>query len=122
MSRLPIKNLKEKEGITAIFFLVFCTALALKLPVGVGTSNLAPPVGHAAAPWIFGPFQILLLYFPPWLGAIVFPLVLVAGLTSLPWLAQYRDGKAGRCMASILLSMVIVLLIWFMLKEVWRVF
>jgi len=117
MARSPIKHLMEKEGIAAIFFVVFCTALALKFPAGVGTSNQAPLVGHAVAPWIFGPFQILLLYLPPWLGALILPIIIIAGLAGLPWLVEYWGGESGQWIFSLLAGVVIVLLIWFMVKE-----
>lgn len=119
MGRLPIKHLIEKEGIAALFFVVFCTALALKFPAGVGTSNQAPSVGHALAPWIFGPFQVLLLYLPAWLGALVFPIVMIAGLAILPWLAEHWGAKWGRIIFILLFGLVIVLLIWFMVQELW---
>ena len=119
MARSPIKHLIEKEGIAAIFFLVFCMILALKFPAGVGTSNEAPSVSHAVAPWIFGPFQILLLYLPPWLGALAFPLLLIAGLAGLPWLADFWGVKSGQRIFVVLFGLVMVLLIWFMVQEFW---
>lgn len=119
MARLPIKDLIEKEGIASLLFLVFCTALALIFMASVGTSNQAPSVSHAFAPWIFGPFQILLLYLPPWLGALIFPIIIITGLAGLPWLVGYWGEKWGERIFSVIFSLVIVLLIWFMVKEVW---
>ncbi|MDR3542331.1 MAG: hypothetical protein P4L69_15420 [Desulfosporosinus sp.] len=119
MARSPIKHLIEKEGIAALFFLAFCTALALKFPAGVGTSNQASSVTHAVAPWIFGPFQILLLYLPPWLGALVFPLLLIAGLAGLPWLVDFLGVKSAQRIFGILFGLVMILLIWFMVQEFW---
>lgn len=119
MERSPIKHLKEKEGIAAIFFLVFCTVLSLKFPAGVGTSNQAPFVGHASAPWIFGPFQVLLLYLPPWLGVIAFPLIIIGGLAALPWIVNYWGVKRGQRIFIFLFGLVIILLIWFKIQELW---
>jgi len=119
MARSPIKHLIEKEGIVSIFFVVFCIVLALKFTASVGTSNQAPFASHAVAPWIFGPFQILLLYLPPWIGALVFPIIITAGLAGLPWLVDYLGEKSGERIFSIFFSLVIVLLIWYMVKEVW---
>ena len=119
MARSPIKSLIEKEGIASILFIVFCTALALMFPAGVGTSNLAPAAAHAVAPWIFGPFQILLLYLPPWLGALIFPLLIIGGLAALPWLAAYLGEKSGQRIFMTLIVLVMALLLWFMVKEVW---
>jgi hypothetical protein len=119
MARSQIKHLIEKEGIASIFFVVFCIALALKFTASVGTSNQAPSVSHAVAPWIFGPFQILLLYLPPWIGALIFPSIILAGLAGLPWLVDYWGEKTGVRIFSIFFCLVIVLLIWFMVKEVW---
>ena len=117
MARSPIKHLIEKEGIAALFFVVFCTALALKFPAGVGTSNQAPTVSHAVAPWIFGPFQMLLLYLPPWLGALVFPVLLIAGLAGLPWLVDFLGVKSGQRIFVVLFGVIMVLLMWFILQE-----
>lgn len=119
MARSPIKHLIEKEGLAAIFFVVFCMVLALKFTASVGTSNQAPSASHAVAPWIFGPFQILLLYLPPWLGALVIPSTILVGLAGLPWLVNFWGEKSGERIFSLFFSLVLVLLIWFMVKEVW---
>lgn len=119
MARLPLKYLIEREGIASLFFLIFCTALALKLPAGVGTSTQAPSVSHAVAPWIFGPFQVLLLYLPPWFGALAFPIIFIIVLAGLPWLAVLWSVKSVQRIFMILSGTVIVLLLWFMVKELW---
>lgn len=119
MERLPIKRLIEKEGIATLLFLVFCTALALKFAPGVGSSNLAPAVGHAVAPWIFGPVQILLLYLPAWLGAIFFPVIIIAGLSGLPWLVARFGVRFGHSVFITLLGSILVLLMVFFAKEFW---
>ena len=119
MARSPIQHLIEKEGIVAIFFIVICTLLALVFTASVGTSNLAPAVSHAVAPWIFGPFQILLLYLPAWLGALVFPIIIIGGLAGFPWLVDYLGAKWGHRIFMSLMVTVMVLLICFMVKEVW---
>ena len=119
MARSPIKYLKEKEGIAALFFLVICTALALTFPPSVGTSNQAPAAAHAVAPWIFGPFQMLLLYLPPWLGALMVPIIILAGLAGLPWLVDYLGVKWGSGIFITLIGFVLVLLLWFRVKELW---
>lgn len=119
MERLPIKRLVEKEGIATLLFLAFCTALALKFAPGVGSSNSSPAVGHAAAPWIFGPIQILLLYLPAWFGAIFYPAILIAGIFGLPWLVARFGIKFGHSVFMTLLGSVFVLLLVFFLKEFW---
>ncbi|WP_088187221.1 hypothetical protein [Desulfosporosinus sp. FKA] len=119
MARSPINNLKENEGIAALIFLILCTLLAFKISPGVGTSNLAPAVPHATAPWIFGPFQVLLLYLPPWLGALAVPALIIIGLAGVPWAAHYWGDKWGRRIFNVLFSLVLILLFWFMVKELW---
>ncbi|OLN32796.1 hypothetical protein [Desulfosporosinus metallidurans] len=119
MARSPIRHLKEKEGIATLFFLVVCTALALEFTPSVGTSNLAPAVTHAVAPWIFGPFQVLLLYLPPWLGALIVPILIISGFSGLPWLVDYIGIKWGQMIFSTLFGFVLLLLLWFMVKELW---
>jgi hypothetical protein len=117
--RAHINALVEKEGIAAILFIVVCLGLALIFPADVGTSNQAPAVSHAVAPWIFGPFQLLLLHLPTWLGALLFPILLVAGLAGLPWIVKYRGERWGLRLFGLLYSSVIFLVIYSWVKETW---
>lgn len=119
MARLPIKSLSEKEGIAAMFFLAFCLALALVFPAGVGTSNQAPSVSHAVAPWIFGPFQILLLYLPSRIGALLVPFLIIAGISGLPWLDNILGARWGLRIFLTFFTFVVILLLWFLVKELW---
>lgn len=121
MARVPIKRLGQKEGIAAILFLAFCLALALGLPAGVGTSSQAPAVAHAVAPWIFGPFQVLLLYLPPGIGALLIPALIMGGIAGLPWLVRVSGEQWGQRIFLALISLVVVLLIWFAAREYWWV-
>ncbi|WP_407308481.1 hypothetical protein [Desulfosporosinus sp. SB140] len=121
MAHSPMNDLKENEGIAALIFLIVCTVLALKFTPNVGTSNLAPAVSHAAAPWIFGPLQVLLLYLPPWLGVLVVPAFIIMGFAGLPWLAKYFGDKWGRGIFSVLFGLVAILLLWYTVKELWWV-
>lgn len=117
MERQPIKDLIEKEVIATLLFLSVGFALALLFAPGVGTSNLAPAVEHAGAPWIFGPIQILLLYLPPWLGALIYPVIIIAGLFGFPWLVERYGVKFGQSVIILLMSSIFVLLIAFFIKE-----
>ena len=119
MARSPIKHLTEKEGIASLFFLAFCLALTLWFPASVGTSSQAPSVAHAAAPWIFGPFQILLLYLPPRIGALLVPFLIMAGVSGLPWLDNILGAKWGQRIFITFFSFVVFLLVWFLVKELW---
>lgn len=119
MARSPINQLKETEGIAALVFLIVCIVLAVEFTPSVGTSNLAPAVSHAAAPWIFGPFQVLLLYLPPWLGVLVTPLLIIFGLAGVPWFTKYYGDKWGKGIFSALYGLVIMLLLWYIVKELW---
>lgn len=119
MARLPLKHLTEKEGIAIIFFLAFCLGLALMFQPSVGTSNQAPAVSHAVAPWIFGPFQILLLYLPPRVGALLIPILIIAGISGLPWLVDVLGVKWGQRIFMTLFAFVCALLLWFVVKELW---
>lgn len=119
MERSPIKKLVEKEGVAILIFLIFCIALALKFAPSVGSDSHAPAVGHAVAPWIFGPIQILLLYLPTWLGAIIYPVIVVTGLFGLPWLVDRFGIKFGHSVFMTLYGSALVLLMVFFLKEFW---
>lgn len=117
MERQPIKDLIEKEEIATLLFLAGCFALALIFTPTVGSSNLAPAMEHAGAPWIFGPIQILLLYFPPWLGAIVYPVIIIAGFFSFPWLVERFGVKFSHSVFITLFSSIFILLVVFFIKE-----
>ena len=119
MSRSPINRLKDNEGIAALVFLIAWLVLAYIVKPGVGTSGSAPAVAQAAAPWIFGPFQVLLLYLPPWLGVLVLPVLLLLGLAGLPWLAEGLGEKWGRGIFSTLFGVVVILLVWYGVTEFW---
>ncbi|MDP4128510.1 MAG: hypothetical protein Q8912_16465 [Bacillota bacterium] len=119
MARSPINHLKENEGVAALVFLIICTALAISFTPSVGTSNLAPAVPHAVAPWIFGPFQVLLLYFPPWFGVLVVPVLIITGLAGVPWFAHYLGDKWGKGIFISIFGFVIILLLWYTVKELW---
>jgi hypothetical protein len=119
MARSPINDLKENEGIAALAFLIVCAALALKFTPSVGTSNLAPAVSHAVAPWIFGPFQVLLLYLPPWFGVLVLPILIITGLAGVPWFAHYFGDKWGRGIFIALFGLVMALLLGYIVMELW---
>ncbi|AET69053.1 hypothetical protein Desor_3572 [Desulfosporosinus orientis DSM 765] len=119
MPRVSIKQLLEREKIAGIVFLAFCLALALFFPPSVGTSNQAPYVSHAVAPWIFGPFQVMLLYLPPWAGALLIPIILFAGIGGLPWIVRYLGVKWGQGIFAAIVSFVSFLLVCFIVKEFW---
>lgn len=114
---MPIRQLIEKEGIAALLFLAANLLLAITIQPGIGTGRKAPLVGTAAAPWIFGPVQILLYYFPPWLAALAFPLLVILVFSSLPWLSEYIGEKRSRTVFLMLGLLISLLLVLFMLKE-----
>lgn len=117
MNRSPLRALIEKEGIASLLYLAFSLFLAIKVVPGVGTSGQVPLVGQAAAPWIFGPVQVLLFYFPPWIAAILFPILILSPLVFLPWISGYLGEKAGRTLFAVIGVTLLVLLLGFMLKE-----
>lgn len=117
MNRLPRQRLEDREWIAGIIFLTICFALGLFFAPQVGTSVQAPLIEKAAAPWIFGPVQILLLYFPSWFGAILFPGLIVVILISLPWIAKRFGEAAGRWIFIFLNALIIILLVIFLGKQ-----
>lgn len=119
MARVLLRQLLEREKIAGLIFLAFCLALALFVPPGVGTSNQAPPVSHAVAPWIFGPFQVLLLYLPPWAGTLLIPLLILWAMAGLPWAVRFLGVKWGPGVFWAGVSVVGFLLVWFVGKEFW---
>lgn len=117
MKRLPIQSLAEKEKLATLIYLAFSLFLAIKAVPGVGTSNQAPPIGQAAAPWIFGPVQVLLFYFSPWISAILFPVIILSAFISLPWINKRYGDKVTRGVIMVISGTLLILLIWFMVKE-----
>lgn len=98
-------------------FLVSLAALAL---VCLWALLLDPPLGAAAdpsltpavtrAPWFLVGVQELLQYFAPWLGAVVLPLLLVAGLIMVPFLDPDGWGGPARLGRRIVPSVVVAVL------------
>ncbi|HEX3015628.1 MAG TPA: hypothetical protein VHQ46_04530 [Desulfobacteria bacterium] len=119
MDRVPGRQLWQKEGIASVLFLAATIILALMLPAAVGTSPQAPAATHTIAPWIFGPIQVLLLYLPPWLGAVLLPLAAIIFLLGYPWISKAIGSAAARGLFFSLLVVSALLLLWFMVKEYW---
>ena len=114
------KMLRRKEIIAAILVLTLASLGAIFLPAAVGTSPQAGPLSHAVAPWLFGPVQILLLWLPPWLGAVLLPLTALMILLALPWLAKLWGELAATVIFSAMIAGVGLLLIWFLISEYWQ--
>lgn len=117
MKRLPIRLLIEREQLATLLYIALSLFLSLKIAPGMGTSGQAPLLGQAAAPWIFGPVQFLLFYFPTWISAILFPMILILSLVFLPWINTYLGDRMTRVFFAVLSGTIFLLLVGFMLKE-----
>lgn len=117
MKRLPIRMLIEKEQLATLLYLALSLFLAIKIAPGVGTGGQAPLLGQSSAPWIFGPVQFLLFYFPPWIAAILFPLILILTLVFLPWINKCLGDRITRALIAVFSGTIFLLLVGFMLKE-----
>lgn len=119
MARVSGRELRFKELTAILIFLTLGLIIAVARPPGVGTGPQAPLLTHAAAPWIFGPIQVLLLHFPVWVGAFLFPALVLAILVSFPWLVKLTGDKAGRAVFVLLCLVLTGLTVWFMGSEYW---
>lgn len=117
MKRLPIQMLIEKEWLATLVYLALSLFLAIEIAPGVGTNAQTPLLGQAAAPWVFGPIQFLLFYFPTWIATILFPLILILALAFLPWINRLIGDRMTRVLMTFLSGTILILLIGFMLKE-----
>lgn len=108
-----IGALAELELAAIFIALSIFLLLAVLFPAPVGTSDQAQLLSHAAAPWIFGPIQVMLLYLPPIYAALLIPLLLLIFLVALPWLSI---GKAAKIItfvfAFVQIAIVLMLLIY----------
>ncbi|KLU60798.1 hypothetical protein CEB3_c27710 [Peptococcaceae bacterium CEB3] len=83
----------EREMLAGLVFLTALVLVSALFPAAVGTGPQAPLLRHAAAPWIFGPIQVLLLYVPPLVGAWLIPGVFLIFLFLFPWLSRGRGAR-----------------------------
>lgn len=79
-------------GVTAIFVI-------LSVYVNAPLEEMANPSetpNPAKAPWYFVGFQELLVYFDPWIGGVVIPVLITLGLMAIPFLSisngSYQSG------------------------------
>ena len=56
-------------------------------------ADLETVLNPAKAPWYFVGLQELLVYFDPWLAGVVLPVVMVVGLSALPYLDRNPRGS-----------------------------
>lgn len=82
--RAKIEELQLREYIATFMGSTGLLALGIlaKVPVGVSPDGVFP--AHIKAPWIFGGIQELLFYTPAEFAGILFPLVSIILLLSLP--------------------------------------
>ncbi|CAA7600433.1 Cytochrome b/b6-like domain protein [Acididesulfobacillus acetoxydans] len=100
----------EREMLAGLVFLAALILVSALFPAAVGTGPQAPLLRHAAAPWIFGPIQVLLLYVPPLVGAWLIPGVFAAFLFLFPWLSKGRGARPALYFFAFFVGAVLVLL------------
>jgi len=79
------------------------TALAVMVLLAVWSILIDAPLEQMAdpnrtpnpskAPWYFVGLQELLVYFDPWIAGVVFPLLIIVGLSAIPYLDTNRRGN-----------------------------
>lgn len=98
---------RPDEGVNTyphlVFFELLCALLVIAaftvLSVLVnapleGPANPAETPNPAKAPWYFVGLQELLVYFDPWIGGVMIPLLIILGLLAVPYLDVNRDGNS----------------------------
>lgn len=90
-------------AVTAFFFIV---SIIYNAPLEEVANPFETP-NPAKAPWYFVGLQELLVYFDPWLGGIVVPLLIVIGLMAIPYLDRRGIGGAVRSLKPKPLGLII---------------
>lgn len=93
---LFLPNLLIREVAVALTLIACVLALAMVFPAALGeAANPGMSPNPAKAPWYFMGFQELLLHFDPVFAVLVIPVVVAAGLLSLPYLRceAAREGN-----------------------------
>lgn len=115
--RLPLEVLQVREYIAVFLWLAGLIAFALFWKVPLGMSPKGEFLAQVKAPWIFGGIQELLLFLPTDFAGIVFPLISLVFLLTLPWWGRVLKLRWVN------LSVFLLLGIWIFLMGVyvWRV-
>lgn len=100
----------EREMVVGLAFLTVLILFSTLFSVTVGTGPQAPLLSHAAAPWIFGPIQVLLLYLPPVEAALIFPGIFLGFLFLFPWLSRGRGNRVVPFLFALLSGVLLFLL------------
>jgi hypothetical protein len=83
---------KEFLAALACLLILAWLGLLIEAPLDV-TADPAFTPNPAKAPWYFLGFQELLVYFDPWLGGVVIPFLIIAGLILVPLLDSDSRGE-----------------------------
>ncbi|MDP6523558.1 MAG: hypothetical protein QGH15_04985 [Kiritimatiellia bacterium] len=78
-------------GILCMAALIFWS-IALEAPLEEPANPTLSP-NPAKAPWYFLGLQEMLVYFDPWLAGVVFPVIIIVGLMSLPYIDTEPGGS-----------------------------
>lgn len=107
----------EREMFAGLVFLTALILLSALSSVTVGSGPQAPLLSHAAAPWIFGPIQVLLLYIPPVEAALILPGIFLAFLFFFPWLSRGRGTRMMPFVFAALNGILLFFLVMYSLIE-----
>jgi hypothetical protein len=83
---------KEFLAALACLLVLAWLGLLIEAPLDVPADPAFTP-NPAKAPWYFLGFQELLVYFDPWLGGVVIPFLIIAGLILVPLLDSDPRGE-----------------------------
>ncbi|HZW82110.1 MAG TPA: hypothetical protein VFF14_01635 [Candidatus Deferrimicrobium sp.] len=119
MERVSSKNLFIKEVIATLIFLTCIILLSLLWQAGVGANPNTQLVEKVAAPWIFGPVQVLLIYLPAWIAGLIIPGMIILTLSCLPWVSKLLGEKVARLAFTFVIISILFLLLWFSGLEYW---
>lgn len=87
-------DLLYKELIALMVVLIFLTIISIFIDAPLlDIANPGKTENPAKAPWYFIGLQEVLVYFDPWIAGVVLPLLILFGLTVVPYLDGNQKGS-----------------------------
>ena len=83
---------RELLAVLVCFIVILALGILFNAPLEAPADPAATP-NPAKAPWYFVGLQELLVYFDPWIAGVMIPVLIIVGLSAIPYLDPSREGE-----------------------------